>query len=444
MSVCSEFASFITTARPPHSLAPIVEEAVADCFGCMLAGSGSRVAQRARLGTEALCSGTATLFGTSLTAPPAYAAMINAIAAHAFDLDDWEEPANTHPTVVMLPALLAVAEMQPVSGEEFFAAYAVGFEVIVRLGEAVTLDHYNRGFHSTATLGALGAAASVARLKGLDKVQTAHTLALAASQAVGYTVQFGSNAKPLQAGMAARAGLESAMLAEAGATAQPHVLDGARGFAGLMGDPDPRSFDRVLSRLGRPWALEEHGLLLKPWPSCGYTHRLMTAALELRGACKGRLDAITAIRATLPDFHKQILPFDQPSSANEALFSAQACVAQALHEGGLTLDDLAAEFWRDAEIEGLMDKITVVEEPARNPALNFDPDQPDRLVVSFNNGDEIEARCGHPLGAPQHPMSRDQLAQKYASITVRKTEDFFHLLTWRKSDDICSFFRGAG
>ena len=102
-----------------------------------------------------------------------------------WDLDDWEGPGNTQPAIVMLPALLAAAQIDTASRREMADAYAVGFEVICRLGEAVRLDHYARGFHSTAALGSIATAAAVARLLKLDEAAAAHALSLAASQAIG-------------------------------------------------------------------------------------------------------------------------------------------------------------------------------------------------------------------------------------------------------------------
>ena len=117
-------------------------------------------------------------------------------------------------------------------------AYAIGTELIMRLGEAISMSHYARGFHSTATLGTIGAAAAVARLLGLDPEKAGHALGLSVSGASGYTVQFGTHAKSMQAGLAARGGLEAALHARNGVTSNPETLLSDRGFAGLMGVHD--------------------------------------------------------------------------------------------------------------------------------------------------------------------------------------------------------------
>ncbi|NOD90640.1 MULTISPECIES: MmgE/PrpD family protein [unclassified Ruegeria] len=442
MTAISRLAQFAVHAVPPPDLRKVIAPAIADCFGCILAGSTSEVVMRATRALGGFGAGPCPLFGTNQTLSALFAAQINAIAGHAWDLDDWEEPGNSHPTVVLLPALLAASTFRRTTGAELLAAYAVGTEIIMRLGEAVSLDHYARGFHSTATLGTIGVAGAVSRLLALSADQTAHALSLATSTASGYTLQFGSNTKPLQAGWAARNGLEAAVLAAQGVTGQPHVLDHARGFAGLQGNYDPSVFNAAMGKMGSPWALGEYGLVLKPWPSCGYTHRLMTAAINLRPAVNGRFGGITAIDTRLPDFHAEILPFNHPKSRAEALFSIPACVGQILASGNLTLSDSEDAFWKSPAVSRLIQLTRVTAEPARNSNLNYDPDQPDLLRIEFNDGSAVSEACAFPLGASQNPMTNAQLAAKYTALTGQPERAFNGLLAWPDAQDSATLFKG--
>ncbi len=442
-STVAALAKFAVSAQPNSRLDSVIAPAIADCFGCILAGAHSEVANRVRGALSPMGSGDSPVYGTASTLPASHAALANAVAGHAWDLDDWEEPGNSHPTVVLLSSLLAAASLRPASGSDLLAAYAVGTEIIMRLGEAVSLDHYTRGFHTTATLGALGATGVAGRLLRLPEGQMEHALAIAVSQAIGYTLQFGSNAKPLQAGFATRAGLECALLAEQDVTGMTSVLDHKRGFAGLLGDLSPERFERMQGQLGNPWALEEYGLLIKPWPCCSYIHRLMTAALELRPKLDGRLDSVSSVHAVLPDFHLAILPFLNPTTRGEALFSIPACVAHVLATGGLTLADSEARFWEDPETASLMERVEVTGVPAINPMLNYDPGQPDELRITLDDGDEIAAQCAYPLGAPQNPMSAEQLGEKYRSITGRSADEYQSLLRWTETVDVAQFFAEA-
>ena len=444
----NEIARFIATANVPEDIQALGRPLIADCFGCILAGATGEAATLVSTVQASLSPGKAPLYGTDIRLTAPAAALANGVAAHLWDLDDWEEPGNTHPTAVILPALLAAAaaehdEGRPVSGSQILAAYAIGTEMIMRLGEAISLSHYARGFHSTATLGTIGAAAAVARLLGLDTEKAGHALGLSVSGASGYTVQFGTHAKSMQVGLAARAGLEAALHASNGVTSNPETLLSDRGFAGLMGVHDGSLQARTLAKLGRPWGLQSWGVVVKPWPSCGYTHRIMTAALDLRDRVRDRLDAITAIRAVTIDFHYAILPFHQPGSRLEALFSLPACTAQMLCNGGLTLADSANGFWQDDRIRGLVALTRVTAEPARNPDLNYDPDQPDRLSIDLADGGVVETTIAYPLGAPQRPMTTDQLAAKFHAVTGRDAGLFRHLLGFGDSTDIFTFFGEA-
>lgn len=430
----AQLAEFAVTAVVCPSLRKIVQRAVVDCFGAIVAGAASEAVRRAASALAGERDGNAITYGTSDSASPGTAALLYSVAGHAYDLDDWEEPANTHPTVVIFPACLAAARIERISGEDLFAAYAVGFETIARLGELVTLDHYKRGFHSTGTIGAIGATAAISRLLQLDVRSTTHALSIAASQSSGFSMQFGTDVKPLQAGFAARAAIESALLARAGTTGQSEVIESERGFAGLMGMAGGK-----LKRLGNPWALAEYGVLLKPWPSCGYTHRLMTAAIDLRPQITHRLSEITAIHATLPDFHKEILPYDRPITREQALFSVPACIAQALVKGRLSLSDLDARFWQTPLNRHLIERTRVETEPVRNPAMNFDPAQPDRLRVQIGN-QHFERKCEYPLGAPQNPLDDEKLAAKFVMNSNLSIETFEHLLGWSEAADLYKFF----
>ncbi len=431
------FAEFAVSAQPRPELADAARWAVVDCIGVILAGADSEVAVRTADGLFADGQGGTPIFGSDQRTSPSLAALANAVAGHSYDFDDWEGAANTHPTVVLLPALLAAAQNAPVSGQQLLTAYAVGFELIARLGEAATLDHYNRGFHTTATIGSIGAAAAVSKLLGLDVQSTANALSIATSQASGFTLQFGTNVKPLQAGFAARAGVEAALLARAGLTANADIIESERGFAGLFANGGFR-----FKSFGAPWALLEYGIALKPWPSCSYTHRLMSAAVELRPKVSDRLEKITSIEATLPDFHRSILPFDNPKIREEALFSLPACIAKALADGDLNLNDLTSQFWKDPRVMQIMPLIEVHTRPAENPNLIVDPAQPDRLRI--NLGPEIlETTCAYPLGAPQNPITRTQLAEKFIASSGFTMEVFDRLMEWPTCGSVSELFNAT-
>lgn len=442
MSLLTHLARFIATdpLDADAETLGVLRDGVIDTFGCILAGADQPVARAAGRAVLSMCGqGSSPVFGTSHLGNRAHAAFLNAVAGHALDFDDWEVPGNTHPTVVLLPALLASAPDQT-SGAELARAYIAGFEVIARLGEALNFDHYDRGWHSTATLGAIGAAGGVARLLHLDADQTAHALSIAVSRAAGYTCQFGSDTKPMQAGFAAQTGVEAAHLAQAGLTGQSHVLDHPRGMNALMAGVSPDRLKAVAERLGHGLALSAHKLVLKPWPSCGYTHRLMTAALEMSDQ-NSDLSEIAKIDLHLPDFHAEVLPFGQPTRREEALFSAPFVVAMGLRHQRLGLSDITSEAWTAPDIKTLIGKTFVHPFTPSRPDLNYDPDEPDRIVVTFRSGAAREQTCAYPLGAPQNPMSAADIRAKFQAIVpASRATHQDAVFNWLQTTDITTAF----
>ncbi|MEM9278148.1 MAG: MmgE/PrpD family protein, partial [Pseudomonadota bacterium] len=384
---------------------------IIDTLGCIYAGAQADVSEKSRAAVAAMgVKGSSEALGADLRTTRPHAAFLNAVAAHALDFDDWEIPGNTHPTAVLFPSLLAVAE-NPISGHQFAQAYLAGFEVIARLGEGLNFEHYDAGWHSTATLGAPAAAAACARLLDLTVEETANAISIAVSAASGYTCQFGSEAKPIQAGFAARTGVEAVYLARAGISGKSSVIDHSRGMAALMGGLNRERLTSALHKLGNGYALSEHGLVLKPWPSCGYTHRIMTCAIRLKE--KISPEEIKSIDLHLPDFHAAVVPFTHPRNRSEALFSLPFVAAMGLLKGQLTLSDIQACAWEQGTISKLIGKTSVHPFEPLRPDMNYSDKDPDRMVVKLLDGQVLEEKCTYPLGAPQEPMSDAQIWAKF-------------------------------
>ncbi|TKC86017.1 MmgE/PrpD family protein [Trinickia terrae] len=268
------------------------------------------------------------------------AALVNGYAGHALDYDDVHSSVRGHPSTVLLPALFALAQTERRSAYDLLAAYVVGVETMARLGLALGSRHYERGFHNTATLGALGAAAAASFLLGLDAAAIDNALGLAATQAAGLRLQFGSEAKPLHAGQAARAGLLSARLAAAGLQGSPAALDGPEGFFAVFGDGAAQP-ERALEGWGAPWQIVAPGLYFKPWPCCTATHYAVHAALTLREAHRLAPGDIERAVVTFPPGGDTPLSHRAPSTGLEGRFSVEYALAAALIDGALSVATFA-------------------------------------------------------------------------------------------------------
>jgi 2-methylcitrate dehydratase PrpD len=387
-----------------------------DTLGCMLLGAESEVARIARRSAAGWGDGVAPVVGSDMQLPPPWAAMVNGTAAHALDLDDYTFIANDHPSAVLVPALLAAASGREheISGMALLDAYLIGLEVIFCLGEAVNMGHYNLGWHTTSTLDSLGATAAVCRLWRLGVSRTAAALSLTTSMGSGYTSQFGTCGKPLHAGLSAKAGLLASSLGASGANAQLSALDGPVSFSSLLVPEGEARFEQSVKRLGNPWGIEVHGLGAKVYPSCGYVHRVVDAAIiarkDLDLTDTGLVESVTA---SLPDFHLAVLPYGLPRDPTEALFSVPYCVAVALATGDNDIADFSPAAVQRPEILELAARVQVRERRSERAQLNFDPDDPDSIEVRLTDGRSVRSEVPIYTGAPGRDLDRERFVDKF-------------------------------
>ena len=194
----------------------------------------------------------------------ANAALLNGISSHTFDFDDTHLKTVIHPAGPVVPAILSLAQAQPVSGRDFVAAMVVGIEVECRIGNSVYPEHYDVGWHITGTAGVFGAAAACGRLLDLSERQMTWALGIAATQASGVREMFGSHCKPFHPGNAARNGLFAALLARENFTSSERGIEAPRGFAHVLSTKfEPRE---ITENLGKTWEIDFN--TYKPY-ACG-------------------------------------------------------------------------------------------------------------------------------------------------------------------------------
>lgn len=258
----------------------------------------------------------------ALAGTAAQAALVNGTLSHALDFDDTHFAHIGHPSVVVFPAVLAAG---PPDWPTMIDAVLVGIEASVRVGLYLGRDHYQRGFHQTATAGAFGACLAVARVLDLPPDRTRNALGLCATMASGLKAQFGTMGKPLNAGLAARAGVESALWARDGMTG---AADGLRAFAAAHG---LSTNDAAAEDLGTRWEIET---LSHKFHAC--CHGLHATLEALRGWEGGMPETIEI--ATHPRW-LSVCNIADPKTGLEAKFSYTQVTAMALH--GIDTGDIA-------------------------------------------------------------------------------------------------------
>ena len=348
----------ITVQEIPDAALEVAAQCVLDWFGCAVAGSQEPLTV---ILTEELATGTgpATLVGPPgelATTGMLQAAMINGAAGHALDFDDTNIVMGGHPTVPVLPALLALAETVGASGAQVLSAFVVGLEVESRLGDMIGGDHYAKGWHKTSTIGVFGAAAAACHVLGLDEVQFGHAMGLAASNAAGVKANFGTMTKPYHAGHAAERGLLAARLAARGFTANPEAVGGNQSLAQAAGEG--------ALRLGRLQTMADRWLttdtLFKYHAACYLTHagiEATSAIMDEQRLTAAEVDQITlVVHPSLDD----VCNIQFPTTGLEAKFSLRATQAFAVNG----VDTTSVEAYEDGpvnkpEVQKFIDKVTV-------------------------------------------------------------------------------------
>ncbi|ASV84466.1 mmgE/PrpD family protein [Ochrobactrum quorumnocens] len=432
--VTKTLSQAIIGSEPSPEAIAVARTAIVDFLACALGGANDRSTLLVRKVLGA--SGNVALIGTSGTADPFTAALINGHAAHVLDYDDVHGSVRGHPTIAIVPALLAVAAENNVRADAFVAAYIVGLETMARLGLAMGTKHYETGFHATATLGTIGAAAAIAHLLKFDAATTAVALGLAATQSAGLRLQFGYDAKPLHAGFAARAGLTAARLAEAGFLGAPDFIDNTNGFfkAFAFGADE---VSRVTQGWGEPWQIIVPGLTLKAFPCCTAAHPVGVGALALRNEKALQPDQIAAVSITFPPGGDAALVTTRPVTGIDARFSPEYIFAAALRDGKLAIahfDDRPV----DADLAQLAAKVTRRHD---ENAPRLSPDPKTRFViidVTLKEGSTLSQRVDG-LPSISDPIEKFKDATKdnprFAGIpdlvqSMTSADDLQKLISW--------------
>src|SRR4051812_30678957 len=395
--------------------------AILDTVGVTLAGAGEACAQiveRVLATGPTILGGECLILGTDRRAAPLDAALINGPASHALDFDDVSNSLGGHPSAPILPALFTLAETLDCDGRAFITAYVAGFETETRIGRGVHFHHYEKGWHPTATLGVFGATAACCHLMGLDAPRAAQALAIAASLASGIKANFGTMTKPLHVGHTARNGLFAAMLARDGFTANPGALEHKQGFLLVFNGAGNFDAEAILKDWGQPYDIVRPGLAIKQHPCCGSTHPAIDAMLLLRAEHEVRPERIARVDSWTHPRRLAHTDRPDPQSGLDAKFSVQYCLARALMQGRIRLQDFEGEAFRDPEPRALMQRIHA----APHPDMGSDSAEHlgAEVRLTLDDGRMLTKRIGAALGrGPDNPLPADALAAKFIDCAGR-------------------------
>src|SRR6266581_2584072 len=436
----SKFVATTTYSDIPGDVIELGKKSILDGLGLALAGSKTQTGSISRryVASLGICDGETTLIGSSQRTSPRFAAFVNGVSIHADDFDDTQLSAAkdrvygllVHPTVPVLPAVLALSESRNISGKELMLSYHVGVEVECKIAEAISPRHYQDGFHSTGTCGALGSAAACAKLLRFDQSKTLNALGLAASQSGGLRENFGTMTKPFQAGHAAESGVVSANLVALGWTAAEQILEADRGFFHAFGGSyDPSA---LMDRLGKPWVFASPGVSLKPYPSGSLAHPAMTELMRLNEANNTQADQVEKVDVGANHNMTTTLLHHQPKTGLEAKFSMEFCLAILLLERKAGLGEFSDKVVQRAEVQEVIRKIHFYVDPEAESA-GFDK-MTSILKIHLKDRKVITGRADFAKGSPADPMTFEEAATKfrgcaeYAGCSKSKAEKIISLL----------------
>ena len=422
MSITDQLVKF-SMVEVPEEAAAMMRLSLFDWAACGIAGAAEPEFAAFR-SAQMIEDGPAHVFGGG-DLGAAHAALVNGTLSHALDYDDTHFAHIGHPSVAVLPAVMALAETVDTPLTDAIDAATIGVEASVLVGLWLGRAHYQVGYHQTATAGAFGATLAAARLLALDKVQTRHALGLCASMASGVKAQFGTMAKPLNAGLAARTGVEAALWAQAGMTAAQDGLSGPLGF----GDTHHgEAADVKLPR--KEWQISE--ISHKFHACCHGLH----AMLEALGGAKVEAERIEAIKIRTHPRWMSVCNIAAPKTGLEVKFSyAHTAAMTLLGHGTGAIANFSDEIARDKDIIALRGSIEVVEDESLSETQSL-------ITLTLTSGEVRRLR--HDLMTPMTLESRSEKLRTKAKALLgeERSEPLWAAVIGNDLDAVTECFSG--
>jgi aconitate decarboxylase len=417
----AEFVSGLRYHAIPRAVRERAKLLILDSLGCALYGAHlewCRILQRtlAKLDRSAACA----VWGTPRKLSAPHAALANGTQVQGFELDDVHRQGVLHVGAVVLPALVAVAELRRgMSGGEFLASAVAGYEIGPRVGLCMGPEHIGQGWHSGATLGVFSAAAGAARGLELDAEKTVHALGIAGTQAAGLmAAQYGAMVKRMHAGRASQSGLYGALLAASGFTGIPDVFESEYGgfCTTFSRSRDRFSLPELTAGFGETW--QTMGVALKFYSCVGSNHTTLDALRDLQAEHPFGPEEVKKIVV-----HGSQVTLDhagwkyRPAGVASAQMNLSFCVATLLLEGDCFVDQFGEKAVSDPKRLALAEKVEVRADPAIS-ARGSKFRHAVRVEVHLGDGGVLERAVETPRGSEPNFASEAQVVAKFDKLAA--------------------------
>ena len=410
MGITDDLIDF-AQAEVPEDTSDTMRLSLMDWGACATAGAREHAFMAFR--DQHTGKGRATLVGGK-RAIAAQAALVNGTLSHALDYDDTHFDHIGHPSVVIFPACLAMAEEARMPLADMLNAAAIGAEASVAVGLWLGRQHYQLGFHQTATAGAFGATLAVGRMLGLSEIQLRHALGLCATMASGLKGQFGTMGKPLNAGLAARAGIEAATWAYAGVTGPADGLEGPQGFGETH-----HAEGNAVTLPANPWRMDR--VRYKFHACCHGLHATLEALAKVPN-----LHTASDIEIRTHPRWLRVCNIEAPETGLEAKFSYAHVAAMMAH--GCDTADIA-------QFNDHLAKDSKLAAWRRRVRVTGDVSLTEMQAHVTVNGDVFT----HDLDAPlSFDALRIRITQKARALVGARADDLWQAI---EVDDLASFVR---
>jgi len=421
MGATEKIARFIINTRYediPREAAGKAKRTALDCLGAALAGVSEPVSQ-AITGyvTKLGGSSQASVFGAGIKVSVPDAAMVNGSIAHALDYDDCGVKIG-HPSVLVLPAVLSLGEHLGASGQEILTAYILGLEIEGKLALHADFKLMQARLNHQTWYGSIGAAAACAKLLRLDVAKTRMALGIAGNFACGLSANHGSMAGAMAAGNACRNGVIAALMAQAGITANPDIIEAKNGFYDTLVGAGHYDAERMAEGLGNPFYIESPGIGLKKYPSCYHTHRALDGVFQLLDEHGLSDKEIAEVDVGTSERAMRVLAFSEPATPYQAKFSMPHCIAAAFVDHQVTLETFTDHKFKDRYIVEARKKVRLSfpDVPIWPGLADVGPDTEfvgNPVTIRTTDGRSYNARVDVPRGDPALPLTDDELLSKY-------------------------------
>jgi 2-methylcitrate dehydratase PrpD len=358
--------------------------------------------------------GPCTAIGHKRTLNASGAAFVNGTAAHGEDFDDTFEGGPVHAGAVVVPAVLAACERHNPDGRMALIGIAVGTEVLCRLSVVVPKAVHKAGFHPTAIFGAMGAAAGAGAALGLNARQIVDALGIAGSMAGGIIEYLAEGAwtKRMHAGWAAQSGIRAALLARGGFVGPRTVFEGVHGLFNGFAHTTKGDYDALTSDFGTRWVTDT--LAFKPYPCGTMAQPYIDCARRLaaRGIKAEDIKEIVCevAEGTVHRLWEPLADKQRPRNGYSAKFATPYLLATGFVTGGVGLGAFTEQAIRDPRVLALTAKVKFVIDPDNPYPSNYTG----HIRATMNDGSVIEERQPHMRGGAQEPLTRQDVADKFA------------------------------